>query len=231
MKTARREDRFKRDLGRATPDRTCHTCGAPIRFIKSPKGEPQPCDIERTLVVLESGETVIGHHSHHATCRGAPRAQAPRAHARAVAAPAPTRTAPPWKRPAEPATTPQLELGAPTLVEQQIDALAKATVVGWYDERSRRAIAEAVRAPGHAIEIKLPMLDYMADSLTASRNDRRAAEFEVLRLRDLQVGELPLFVATEQTGEIARGASTVGVTAVRLTIHPTLVERFLRRTA
>lgn len=231
MKTARREDRFKRDLGRATPDRTCHTCGAPIKFIKSPKGEPQPCDIERTLVVLESGETVIGHHSHHATCRGARRAPAPRAQARAVAAPAPQRTPPPWTQAAEQATAPQLELGAPTPVEQQIDALAKATVVGWYDERARRSIAEAVRAPGHALEIKLPVLDYMADSLSASRNDRRQVEAEVAKLRELRVGDLPLFVATEQTGEIARGASMMGVASVRLVVHPTLVERFLRRSA
>lgn len=50
----------------------CRKCGARIRFIASAtSGKAIPCEVEKTTVVLASGETVSGYESHFAHCPGA----------------------------------------------------------------------------------------------------------------------------------------------------------------
>jgi hypothetical protein len=121
----------------------------------------------------------------------------------------------------------QLQLGQPSVVEQQIAALARATVEGWYDERSQRAIAMAVRAPQHTIAIQLPTVDYYADSVGRQVTERRTAEGELARLRGLKVGDRPVFLVTETIGAIARGRDDQGVVLATLKIHPELAARYL----
>ena len=48
--------------------RKCKGCQAEIIWIKTVNGTNMPCNAEKTTVVTESGETVIGHIPHWATC-------------------------------------------------------------------------------------------------------------------------------------------------------------------
>lgn len=46
----------------------CRSCGAPLKWIKSANGKWMPCDAKSTSVVMATGQVVIGHQSHFATC-------------------------------------------------------------------------------------------------------------------------------------------------------------------
>lgn len=47
---------------------TCRGCGAPIVWIKTKAGRPNPCDPNIVAVVTDEGEVVRGRISHFATC-------------------------------------------------------------------------------------------------------------------------------------------------------------------
>lgn len=46
----------------------CKGCGADIVWIKTANGKNMPCDEAKTTIVTESGETLVGHIPHWATC-------------------------------------------------------------------------------------------------------------------------------------------------------------------
>ena len=46
----------------------CKGCNAEIVWIKTRNGKIMPCNVEKTTIVTEQGETIIGHIPHWATC-------------------------------------------------------------------------------------------------------------------------------------------------------------------
>lgn len=46
----------------------CKGCNAEIVWIKTRNGKIMPCNAEKTTIVTEQGETIIGHIPHWATC-------------------------------------------------------------------------------------------------------------------------------------------------------------------
>lgn len=66
------------DQGSLFPGPRCKKCGASILFIMSASGRRIPCEVEKTTVVLHSGDVVTGHVSHFATCPGADKMREPK---------------------------------------------------------------------------------------------------------------------------------------------------------
>lgn len=46
----------------------CKGCQAEIIWIKTVNGKNMPCNAEKTTIVTESGETIVGHIPHWSTC-------------------------------------------------------------------------------------------------------------------------------------------------------------------
>lgn len=46
----------------------CKGCGEEIVWIKTKNNKIMPCNAEKTTVVTEQGQTIIGHTPHWATC-------------------------------------------------------------------------------------------------------------------------------------------------------------------
>lgn len=46
----------------------CKGCGAEITWIKTKAGKLMPCNSEKSTIVTEQGEIVVGHVPHWATC-------------------------------------------------------------------------------------------------------------------------------------------------------------------
>ena len=46
----------------------CKGCQAEIIWIKTVNGKNMPCNAEKTTIVTEGGETIVGHIPHWSTC-------------------------------------------------------------------------------------------------------------------------------------------------------------------
>ena len=46
----------------------CRACGKETQFIKSAKGKPIPCEVEKTKVVTAAGNVMIGFEPHWGNC-------------------------------------------------------------------------------------------------------------------------------------------------------------------